>query len=56
MKGVDVAVDQLGPSLRDAFSAALDGTFYSMLAVLKNAERPTQIAQHRKSDAVQLRR
>ncbi|MBB5715577.1 hypothetical protein [Sphingomonas aerophila] len=56
MRSVDVAVDHFGPPLRDAFPAASDGTFYSMLAVLKDAEGPAEARQHRPPDAGQLRR
>ena len=56
MRSVDFVVEQVGPSLRDAFPAALDGTFYSMLAVLKDAEGPAEARQHRPPDAGQLRR
>ena len=31
-------VDHLGATLRNAFPTKLDGTFYSMLAVLRDAE------------------
>lgn len=31
-------VDQVGTTLRHAFPAVRDGTFYSMLAVLRDAE------------------
>lgn len=56
MRSVDVAVEHFGPPLRDAFPAASDGTFYSMLAVLKDAESPAQARQHGPSDPGQLRR
>lgn len=38
MKRVKNNGDHLGPTLRNAYPANLDGTFYSMLAVLQQAE------------------